>query len=325
MDTAKENARRSLASASYDPKKLALIHTGAATLVSLLISLLSYFLDLGIAGTGGLGGIGFRAVLSSAQSLLSMAMTLLLPFWELGFVFAALQISRQKPVSGSSLGEGFRRFWPAMRLFLCQAALYMGVVMACTYAAYTIFMFTPFFQRTFDVLSPILETAGELVLDDATVAAVLPTLVPLYVILAIVLVIVGAPIYYRYRMAQFFLLDGQNSALKAMALSTHIMRGRRIALFKVDLSFWWYYALQLLLSAVAYGDDILAGLGVSLPVGRNVSFWLFYGIYLALRLLVAWKFAAWVQTAYAHCYDTYRQYAAPPEPPKPEPDFLPKA
>lgn len=318
MDTAKENARLSLAQASYDPKKLALLHTGAAMLGSLLISLLSYFLDLGIAGTGGLNSIGFRAVLSSAQSLLRMALTLLLPFWELGFLFAALQFSRREQVGPSSLFEGFRRFFPALRLFVLQAVLFMGVFMACMYAAYAIFMCTPYFERTYAVLKPLMETTGELVPDKATVSAVLPTLVPMYVILGIVLLVFGAPMFYRYRMAQFALLDGAGGAFKAMALSTKIMRGRRISLFRVDLSFWWYYALQLLIAALSYGNEILAGLGVSLPVSSTVSFWLFYGSCLALQLLVAWQFSAWVQTSYAHCYDTYRQYAAPlPQPTDP--------
>lgn len=313
MENAKELARHSLDRASYDPKKLALLHMAAVVAATLLTSLLSYFLDLGIAGTGGLDGIGFRAVLSSAQSLLSLAVTVLLPFWELGLVFTGMQLAREKQVGPASLCAGFRRFMPALRLLLLQAAMYTGVIFACVYAAYTIFMFTPFFESTFAVLEPLLESADTLVLDDATVAAVLPTLVPMYVILAVVLLVVAAPMYYRYRMAQYALLDG-NGARKSMALSTHIMRGRRLALFKVDLRFWWYYGLQLLIAAVAYGDVLLPALGVTLPFGDTVCFWLFYGLSAALQLFAAWRFAPLVQTAYAHCYDTYRQYAMPQAP-----------
>ena len=312
MENVKEKARQSLARASYDPHKLAAIHMAAAVAASLLTSLLTFLLDRGIAGTGGLGGIGFRAALSSAQSLLSLAVTVLLPFWELGLVFAGLELARGKEAAPGSLLEGFRRFLPALRLFLLQAAMYTGVILACVYAAYAIFMLTPFFERTYEVLLPLAESAESLVLDDATMQAVLPTLAPLYVILALVLLIFAAPMYYRYRMANYALLDGAG-ARKSMALSALMMRHRRLSLLKVDLGFWWYYGLQLLIGAIAYGDVLLGALGISLPISETVSFWLFYGIYFVLRLLVAWKFAPLVQTAYAHCYDTYRQYAMPPE------------
>lgn len=309
MENAKEKARHSLAQASYNPQKLALMHIAVAVVASLLTSLFSYFLDRGIAGTGGLDGMSFRAVLSSTQSLLSLSVTVLLPFWELGLVFAGLQLAREKEANPASLLEGFRRFLPALRLYLLQAAMYTGVIFACVYAAYTIFMFTPFFERTYQVLAPLMD-AAEPVLDAATMEAALPTLVPLYVILAVVLLVVAGPIYYRYRMAQYALLDGAG-ARKSMAVSSHIMKGRRLALLKVDLGFWWYYGVQLAISAIAYGDVLLPALGVKLPLSDTVSFWLFYGIYFALRILVAWKFAPLVQTAYAHCYDTYWQYALP--------------
>lgn len=310
MENAKEKARLSLSQAAYDPHRLAAIHMAVAGAASLLTSLLSYLLDRGIAGTGGLSGIGFRAVLSSAQSLLSLAVTVLLPFWELGLVFAGMQLARGNEARPATLLEGFRRFLPALRLFLLQTLMYTGVIFACVYAAYAIFMLTPFFQRTYEVLAPLLETADSLVLDDATVQAVLPTLVPLYVILAVVLLVAAAPMYYRYRMANYALLEGCG-ARKSMGLSALMMRGRRLSLLKVDLGFWWYYALQLLVAAIAYGDTLLPAVGINLPISETVSFWLFYGIYFALRLLVAWRFAPLVQTAYAHCYDTYRQYAVP--------------
>ena len=310
MENVKEKARQSRARASYDPRKLAAIHMAVAGAASLLASLLTFLLDRGIAGTGGLGGIGFRAALSSAQSLLSMAVTVLLPFWELGLVFAGLELARGKEAAPGSLLEGFRRFLPALRLFLLQAAMYTGVILACVYAAYAIFMLTPFFERTYEVLLPLAESAESLVLDDATMQAVLPTLAPLYVILALVLLSFAAPMFYRYRMANYALLDGAG-ARKSMALSAHIMRSRRLALLKVDLGFWWYYGLQLLAAAVAYGDVLLSAAGIKLPMSETVSFWLFYGIYFGLRLLLAWKFAPLVQTAYAHCYDTYREYAMP--------------
>ena len=315
MENAKQNARLSLATASYNPKTLAVIHTGVATAAALVISLLGHLLDRGIAGTGGLSGMGLRAALSAAQSLLMLSLTVLLPFWDLGFVYAGLGYARQERVSPATLTMGFRRFLPALRLFLIEAALTMGIVMACTYGSYILFMFTPLFGNIVEVLEPMLEAGGS-ALDYAAVEALmpqlLPKLIPLYIIMAVVFLVLGVPVLYRYRMARFIHADGENSALKCIVLSAHMMRGRRLTLFKVDLSFWWYYLLQVLLAVLSYGDSLLALAGIALPVSPTVSYWLFYGIYLALRLVVAWKFFAYLQTSYAHCYETCRQYTNNP-------------
>ena len=54
----KAAARESLANATYDPRKLVLIHTLSAVLFALAVTVLDYILGDRIAGTGGLGGLG---------------------------------------------------------------------------------------------------------------------------------------------------------------------------------------------------------------------------------------------------------------------------
>lgn len=314
MENAKQNARLSLACASYNPKTLALLHTAVATAASLVISLLGYLLDQGIAGTGGLSGMGLRAMLSTVQSLLMLSVTALMPFWELGFVYAGLGYARQEGVSPATLTMGFRRFLPALRLLLIEALLTMGVVMACTYGSYILFMFTPLFGDIVTILEPVMDMGGS-VLDyaavDALIPQLLPKLVPLYILMGLVFLVLGVPVLYRYRMARFIHADGENSALKCIVLSAHMMRHRRLSLLRVDLSLWWYYLLQALLTVLSLGDSLLALAGIALPISDTVLFWLFYGIYMALRLVISWKCLAFVQTTYAHCYEACRQYAQP--------------
>ena len=309
MENLKQNARLSLENAGYDPKKLALIHTGISVAASLILSLLSAALDMGIAGTGGLSGMQLRAVLSTMQSVLSIAFMILLPFWELGFVFACVGYARKEQVGFSSLLGGFRRWRSALTLFILEALLAVGIVMACSYAAYILFMLSPMFSGVADVLLPVIE-AGESALDYAAVEALipqlLPKLVPLYGIMLVVFLVVGLPFLYRYRMARFALIDGENRGIGCLAKSKQLMRRNRLRLFKLDVSFWWYYLLQILLTLVAYGDSLLVLLGVTLPISATVSYWLFYGLYMALRLVFAWKFAAYIQTSYAHFYDAVK-------------------
>ena len=74
----------------YSPRRIVLIHTAVGMTVGLLLSILTYVLDLGIAQTGGLSGISNRTALETAQSILQIASVVLLPFWEIGFLFAAM-------------------------------------------------------------------------------------------------------------------------------------------------------------------------------------------------------------------------------------------
>lgn len=314
MENVKQNARLSLENAGYNPKKLALIHTGLATAAGVLISILSAVLDAGIAGTGGLSGMGLRAALSTAQSVLSMALTILLPFWELGFLFACVGYARQEQVAPDTLLGGFRRFRSALSLFLLETLLAVGIVMACSYACYTLFMFTPMFSGVADLLMPLLEDGGY-TLDYAAVEALipqlLPKLIPLYGIMAVAFLVVGVPFLYRFRLARYALCDGENRGILCLAKSKQLMRHKRLALFKLDLSFWWYYLLQIALTLVAYGDSLLALIGINLPVSSSVSYWLFYGLYAIGRLALAWCFAAYVQTSYAHFYHAAKTAQTP--------------
>ena len=311
----KTSAAQSLAEASYNPKKLALLHTGAALLLSLLITVLNFLLTRSIDNTAGLSGIGTRSVLTSAQSILSIAGNIALPFWEIGFVFAALAMARKEPVGPSHLLEGFRRFGPVLRLLLLQGLLYAGVAMACAYAATSIFLFSPLSNSMMETLDSLLSTADsvELALQTETIMeSVMPTLTPVYVIFGILFLAVMIPLFYRFRMAQLALMDENTTgALAAMKSSSRMTRGKRFFLFKLDVSFWWFYGAQVLIALLAYGDMLLPMLGIRLPINSDAAFFVFYAVHLLLQLALAWGYGSYVQTTYAHCYDTLRQNIPP--------------
>ena len=84
-----ETADRALARASYDPRRLVLIHMGVTCLLSALLLLLDFLLEKGIGSTAsGLSGMGSRAVLSTVQSLLQSLQMAFLPFWSVGYTYA---------------------------------------------------------------------------------------------------------------------------------------------------------------------------------------------------------------------------------------------
>ena len=79
----KAEAAERLASASYDPKKLILIHSGVQVALALLLALVQYLLDRKIGDTGGLGGMGTRSVLETIQAVLTIAQMTAAVFWQL--------------------------------------------------------------------------------------------------------------------------------------------------------------------------------------------------------------------------------------------------
>ena len=302
----RNNAVRSLNAANFSGKTLGLIHSGVALAVSLALTICNMVLASFIDNTGGLAGIGTRSVLQAIQSVLSIGSTVALPFWQIGFLFACLGYARKEFVTPSSLLEGFRRFAPVLRLLLLEAVIFIAIGIACFNAAGMVIMFTPFFDTMATAMEPIMDTtvsAETLFADSAAMEAMLKAAIPMYVITGILFLLVAIPLSYRLRMAQFAIMDNASGALAAILGSFRMMRGNCIALFKLDLSFWWFYGLKILAAVIAYGDTLLALAGISLPGNPDVLFFIFYGIYILLELGVNWRFGAYVQTTYGHCYD----------------------
>ena len=114
----KRTARQTLLNAGNGHKKLALIHTGALLLLSLIMAVLDYLLSLKINTSGGLGGIGMRSSLTTLQTTLQVLQLIAIPLWQAGYVYMTLQLSQEKPVDYKTLLGGFVRFGPVLRLLL---------------------------------------------------------------------------------------------------------------------------------------------------------------------------------------------------------------
>lgn len=316
LRTCKSDARRSLETASYDPKKLALIHGGAALLLSLILTVLSQVLSTGIDSTGGLAGIGTRSALMAVQSFLSLVLTVAMPFWDIGFVYAGLKLARGERAEPSCLPEGFRRVGKVLGLLLLQMAIFVGVGIACMYASSVLFALTPFFPPVAELMEPYITSglAGGVMpeISLADTEKLLIATIPMYVIFVIVFGILAIPLFYKLRMAQWAIMDDAPGAMAALAVSSRMTRGYKLSLFRLDLSFWWFYVAQVLISLLGYGDVILAAAGITLPVDGTVLFFGFYIAYILLQTLLVWQAGSYLQTTYGHCYDRLKNIAPPP-------------
>lgn len=308
----RSRAAASLSQSSFHPGKLALIHTAAAAGLSLVLTVFNVILTDMIGDTGGLGGVGLRSVLTTVKSVLGIISMVILPFWELGFIYAALKLSREQQVELGDLLRGFRRFGPVLRLKVAEVVIYMALLMLSCNIGSAVFMMTPFalpMMEAMQALDPATVTV------DAMMAAMQGSILPLYAIVALILAVLALPVAYRFRMAQYLIVDDPAiGALAALGTSNRLMRNNRFSLFRLDLSFWWYYGLQLLCAGIAYSDVIAEYLGIALPFSATAALLISFAIYCVAKLVIAWFWQSSVEVTYATAYDTLQEMQKDAEP-----------
>lgn len=295
----KQAADHALGEAGQSPSRLVLIHNGAAVCVTVAVTVITFYLNKQMQAAPGLAGLTTRTTLSFLSLLFTLGSSLLIPFWELGYLRAALCHGRKETATVSTLLEGFRRFLPSLRLFLLLGAVFLGVGFFCLQASSVVFMLTPFSAGFVEAADALL--SAEAVLDEAAVYSLIPHMVPMYIIFGILLLVVLVPVLYKYRLAVWSIMDNAPGALAAMGVSLRAMRHRRWELFRLDVSFWWFYALQLLIPLLSYADLLLPYLGVN--VNATAAFWVCFLAGQGLQLFLAWRFLPKVQTTYALAYD----------------------
>lgn len=307
----RSTARQSLASNTGNARAAVLIYTCTSCLLSLAATIVSWLLSNQIAETGGLSNMGLRSILSTIQYILPFVQVLVMMSLALGYSALTLDIARNRPARPATLLEGFYKFFPLLRSVLLQGVIYLLVSIACMYVSSWLFMMLPVSNAFNELMAPYLASATvlnpEIVLDETSLAAAAAAMAPMVWIFFLVFCIVALPIFYQYRMVSYCLADSDRpGALAALRESKTMLRGNRFSLFKLDLSFWWYYLLEVLIALVCYGDMLLPLLGVSFPWSDTVSFFLFFVLSLVLQLGVYYCFMNRVQVTYATVYEAIR-------------------
>lgn len=304
-----QTAASCLSAASYNPRRLVLIHSGAAMAFTLLLTIINFIVTRQIEGTGGLSGLGMRSILSTIQTVLQYANMILMPFWQIGFAAAVLAYARKQPVGLNTLFKGFRRFSSVLGLLVTEFFIVIAVGFACVYLCTSIFMFTPAAQPIIEILTPVMEessmlSTGTVTLDDATMNAMMEAMLPLLLLSLAVYILVMIPLLFRFRLAELVLMDEPRcGGIRALITSTKLMRRNCIRLFKLDLRFWLFYVLQTLCLLVGYADIILPMFGVALPINADVAFFVFYILQLFAQLALHLWAKPMLQTSYAVFYD----------------------
>lgn len=307
MDIARQQLSR-----APQANQIVLIYTGIVTLAAAVTTCVQFALNTQISQAGGLRNLGMRSMLSSFAQVVPIAQSLLLLALEFGYLACMVRISRGQFTSTKTLKAGMERFWPLLRLAVLKGLIYSAVCFGGIYLSVTLFLFSPFSDPLVQALTPLLSDSSLLsgslpVLDAATQQAIMVALRPAYLVVGAVLLVLLLPIFYRYRMANYVLYDHPEAgAMYALRESRMMMRGQRLALFRLDLHFWWFYGLMALVAVVAYGDMLLYLLGVALPFPETVGYFLFLFLSLAMQFVLYYFLRNQVKTVYALAYNALR-------------------
>lgn len=293
-----KNAREKLT--GRNAARMAAIHTGVIVLAGVILTLTQWMLAKNIEGATGLSGLGTVSLLQTMQTVLQWANILLVPFWNLGFLYVALRWARGESAQTGDLLMGFHRVRPCIGLLLNRLLISFGVMFFCVYACSAIYMMLP-------VSTELMALIGDAGADiEAAYAALgqmdLTTLTrllaPMLILSGVMYLAILTPMLYRIRLTEYVILDNRGiRAFPAMLISATLLRRRCWQLFKLDLRFWWYYGLKVLCILLCYGEVVLQMLGISLPMGEDGAFLLFYVLYLLMLLGVEVCFRPRVDTA----------------------------
>lgn len=303
----KNTARLRLATGS-NPQKTVLIYAGITLGGSFLTLLFSLAVGLLMENTGGLSGLDTRAWLETLVMVTQLLVQIATPLLAMGFLHGALLLAREKPMGPKTLLVGLKRWGLLLRHTLFQGLILLLLGYLALQVATMVFSFLPSAKSAVMLMEAMIADPALLSgsLTDAQLVQMLKAFAPAYIIAMVLFVAAFIPVSYRLRLSDFRVMEETPvGAVKATLQSVRLMKGNCVALFKLDLSFWWFYLLQGVLTAA------VAVFG-ALPQVSDLAYVIGYGVYCLALLLLQYKCLAYVQTSYAVFYQNILEKANAP-------------
>ena len=270
---------------------------------------LNLYLDSQIGRTGGLEGIGMRSLLQTVQTILSYINQFFGPFWTAGFLAAMLAMVRGIRPKPRDLTEGFRRPLRILGYVAFEAAAALLLLVAVVNLSSILFTLSPMGADFAENMAPLLLDAealtpeGLLNQELISLDALIASLLPMFVITGVLYLPLFAVMAYGFRLALYLVMDRGIGAIPAHFLSLRLMRGHKLQMLRLDLSWWWYYLLGAVCYAVAYLPTVLLLLGVGLPMDYTAMLFVSLAVYCGLyTLLCLWR-KPMVDASYVLAYE----------------------
>lgn len=275
-------------------RRLVLVYCAVLALLGLGSNGLNLYLNSQISQTGGLGGLGIRSMLQTIQSVLNYVNMFFGPFWSAGFLLAMLGMVRGSAPRAEDLTGGFRRFGRIFSGMIFQLMVTILVVVGAANVASILFSMTPTGMRFAELMQQLASdpgfVTGDINLELVPLEELLQGLSWLLGLTMVLFLPIYIRISYSFRMATYLMVERPIGGFQAHFESIRLMRGHKWQIFKMDLSYWWYYVLGLIVAAVGYLDVILGLAGVEVPVNEMVLFFGTLAAYFVLLTgLCLWK------------------------------------
>ena len=310
----KQEAGLRIATTAGNHKRLILIYSAIALGASLLNLFIDFFVDLMVMNTGGLGDLGTRAILQSVSQFTNVILQILSPLWYIGMIRTMLRLSRQEEVAPKDLTQGFSRWGVYLRLMILQGLIYFAILFIVGQVSSIVFTMTPLSLPATRLLADFKDEAAlmeALTADRAFAIDLLKAMLPLLILWLVVAVALVIYVGYGMRLSLYRILDDDRPrARRSLRESKQMMKGNRMALFCLDLSYWWFYLLQVLLAALVLVPLFLQDI---LPVSYDVMQLIAAVLQAAGYLWLYHSFLLHKEVSYAVFYDTlYEEFKNPP-------------
>lgn len=227
----------------WDIKKTAFVFAAVPTAITIILSAIDLLLG-SLSTAGGLAGLQDYRLLSTVSSTLWMAAQIFSLLWTPGILYCGLMVLRQQDPYPQGLLRGFRK-WPALLRYFVLIFLYVIVISFALLMAVS-FIATPFMMSALSSLGELPQTQSEMLeyMETVPAAQMDKIMLPVVTVFSVLLFGILLVLSYRVMPGQWLILDEERiGARQALRFSFQLTKGSCWQLFRLDLSFWWYYLL----------------------------------------------------------------------------------
>lgn len=308
----RSRAKKTLDYTPWDVKKLALVFALVSWGISFLLLGIDALLALGTEKAQGLSGLGVLSLLETASSALSLVFEIFNLFWVPGILYCGLMLLREQDPWPKGLLRGFKKWKSFVKLTILIYILIFALTMVL--APVISILSLPFMGGFEEILANMPENEAEMVAYVEALPAdqLMRATMPMLIMAVVAVLAITIPLFYRARLVILLLLDEEQLGVReAIRFSFKLTKGSCIQLFRLDLSFWWYYLLLALVNILPLGAELIGWSGTAATLGCSaVSAILGIGVYM-LGLMK-------VNTANAVAYDHLRTMVLTDAPQLPE-------
>ncbi len=302
----KERAADTLIANEAAAKRTVLLYAGilaaAQLLVALLSILLGFLTEKMTQDVSGLDVLDTVAAMETAQTVLNLLLMILPTFWTMGYIFVLLRMTLGEHTHDGMLLQGFRKFGPVIRKALIEGMLQMGVLMMGISLGSTIVSMTPLARPMLEVMEGFADMTA---LTDQQLMELMEASGPAVTVSMLFGAVFLLPLMYRLRVSNYLLMDyPQYGAVFSLTMSYRVTRGSAFRLFKLELSFLWYYLPLWLAGMLPTLATFLPRLGIQLPIGGTLLSLLVLAVSLLLQLALQYAFSNKVEMTFVHAYRT---------------------